>query len=174
MELESALLIVPPRNVQAFAYPIREIHDSLSFNRVPAHITLLYPFVPPEQVDDAIATLTPLCAAFPTFELTLDRYDRFEDTLFLEPSDPGQVLELYQRLIAAFPDFPLYEGEHGGELHPHMTLARFENPDEGDTIELPPTPSFTFIVNKLHLYIGSTEDEAPFIPRAVIPLGEKG
>jgi hypothetical protein len=50
-------------------------------------------------------------------------------------------------------------------------LARFDDPKEVDNIELPPVPSFSFSVDKIHLYLGSTEDDAPFIPRAVIPLG---
>jgi 2'-5' RNA ligase len=173
MELETALLIIPPAKVQTFAYPIRELHDAASFNQVPAHITLLYPFVPPDQVDEAIARLTPLCASFPPFEVVIDSYGRFNDTLFLEPSNPKMILELYKLLIKTFPEYPAYEGEHGPELRPHLTLARFEKPEEGDAIELPPTPTFTFIVKQLHLYLGTPNSDAPFIPRAVIPLGKK-
>jgi 2'-5' RNA ligase len=171
MELESALLIVPPREVQAYAYPIRERYDRASFEQVPAHITLLYPFVPPFQIDIAIDHLTSICASYPAFELILDRYGRFEDALFLEPSDPEAVNHLYHHLIAAFPDYPAYGGEHGDDLHPHLTLARFESPAEGDAIALPPTPSFTFTVKQLHLYLGAPDAPEPFIPRAVIPLG---
>jgi 2'-5' RNA ligase len=171
MELESALLIVPPRKVQAFAYPLRESYDTASFEHMPAHITLLYPFVPPGEIDQAVQRLTPICAGFPPFELTLDRYGRFSDTLFLEPTNPEAILDLYKLLVAAFPNYPPYEGDHGQELRPHMTLARFDDPAKGDAIELPPTPSFTFVVKQLHIYVGSIGDEAPFIPRALVPLG---
>lgn len=171
MEIENALLIVPPRMVQAFAYPLRECYDTASFERVPAHITLLYPFVSPDEIDEAIERLTPICAGFPQFELTLDRYGRFSDTLFLEPTNPEKILDLYKLLVAAFPDYPLYEGNHSREFKPHVTLARFDDPAEGDAIELPPTPSFTFTVKQLHIYVGSTEDDVPFIPRALVPLG---
>jgi 2'-5' RNA ligase len=174
MELESALLIVPPRQVQAFAYPIREEHDAESFSRVPAHITLLYPFVSPDEVDEAAEQLKKTCAGFPPFELTLDQYGRFEDALFLEPSDPQKIDELYQRLLEVFPDYPAYKGEHDRELRFHLTLARFEDAAKADKIELPPTPSFTFEVKQLHLYLGSPEEDTPFIPRAVIPLGKQG
>ncbi len=118
--------------------------------------------------------LKKICTGFPPFELTLDQYGRFDDALFLEPSNPQKVNELYQRLIEAFPDYPAYSGEHGQELRPHLTLARFENAAKADKIELPPTPSFTFTVKQLHLYLGSSEDDIPFIPRAVIPLGKWG
>ena len=64
MDLESALIIVPPRPVQSFAFPIRETYDAESFNRVPAHITLLYPFVPPDQVEEAEKVLAKICKKY--------------------------------------------------------------------------------------------------------------
>ncbi|MEJ2013069.1 MAG: 2'-5' RNA ligase family protein [Anaerolineales bacterium] len=172
MALETALLIVPPKPVQIFSFPLRERYDTEAFdNSVPAHLTLLYPFVPPDQIESTVVKLKKMCADFPPFEMTLDRYGHFEGTVFLEPSKPEQILKLYHRLADAFPEYPIYGGQHGSELHPHLTLAQVENEQEAEKIELPPVPSFTFTVDKLQLYLGSTEDETPFIPRAVVPLG---
>jgi 2'-5' RNA ligase len=172
MSLETALLIVPPRDVQVFSFPIREQFDNEAFSKnVPAHLTLLYPFVSPDAVEQAIETLTQVCEDYPAFELTLNRYGSFEDAIFLEPSDPEPVLNLYHHLAAAFPGYPAYGGEHGPDLHPHLTLARFENPQHAKEIDLPPAPNFTFLVDKIHLYLGSTTEDIAFIPRAVIPLG---
>jgi 2'-5' RNA ligase len=172
MGLESALLIVPPRPVQSFAFPIREMHDAESFNRVPAHITLLYPFVPPDEVEEAEKTLTRICKKISPFEVTLDRYGQFENTIFLEPSQPEKILEMFAQISKAFPDYPAYEGEHGKGLHPHLTLARFDKPAQAKKIELPPEPKFTFEVKQIHIYLGAPDDDTPFIPRAVIPLGK--
>ena len=172
MALETALLIVPPKPVQVFSFPLRERYDTEAFdNSVPAHITLLYPFVPPDQIEATVGKLKDVCADFPPFEVTLDRYGNFEGTLFLEPSNPEPILKLFHRLSVSFPEYPVYGGEHGPELHPHLTLAQVASADEARKIELPPVPHFTFTVDKLHLYLGSTEDDTPFIPRAVIPLG---
>ena len=172
-EYETALLIVPPQNVQAFAYPLRELYDSEWFNRVPAHITLLYPFVPPDRIDAAVTRLTPICSVFPPFDIVLDRYGRFEDTLFLEPSNPEKLSDLHQRLTTSFPDYPVYQGEHGQELHPHVTLARFNDPKEAEAIIIPPAPCFNFEVKQLHIYLGCQDDQAPYIPRVIIPLGQQ-
>lgn len=172
MNLETALLIVPPRDVQVFSFPLREQYDNEAFNKnVPAHLTLLYPFVPPEIVEEAIAKLERLCKDFEPVTVTLDRYGSFKDAIFLEPSDPEPVIILQRYLAAAFPEYPIYGGEHGPDLHPHLTLARLENPDQAGEIALPPTPSFTFTVDKIHLYLGSTTEDIAFIPRAVIQLG---
>ena len=173
MQLETALLIVPPKPIQVFSFPIRERYDVESFgSNVPAHITLLYPFVPPEDVEPAVEELERLCTGVPPFEVTLDHYGTFEGTIFLEPSDPGPIVQLHSRLSKAFPEYPVYGGEHGTELIPHLTLARFDDPAEAGNIELPPVPSFSFTVDKIHLYLGSIEDDTPFIPRAVISLGK--
>ena len=172
MALETALLIVPPKTVQVFSFPLREHYDTEAFdNSVPAHITLLYPFVPPDQIENTVDKLKNICADVPAYEVTLDRYGRFEGTVFLEPSNPEPILQLFRRLAGAFPEYPVYGGEHGPELHPHLTLAQVDTEAEAEKIELPPVPHFTFTVDKLHLYLGSTEDDTPFIPRAVIPLG---
>lgn len=172
MTLETALLILPPREVQVFSYPLREEFDSeATRSQLPAHITLLYPFVSPDKIDKTIPTLEQLLKKCSPFNLTLDKYGQFEGTIFLEPSNSQTVTQLYDHLANAFPDFPIYSGEHGPDLHPHLTLARFDDPLEAAKIELPPTPSFTFEVENIYLYLGSADDEIPFIPRAVLPLG---
>ena len=174
MALETALLIVPPKEVQVFSYPLRSEYDSEAFdNKLPAHLTLLYPFVPPEMVESAIDKLNQVCSNIRPFEMTLDHYGRFDDAIYLAPSDPEPVLALFRMLASEFPEYPVYEGEHGDELHPHLTLARFGSSAEEKAIELPPEPRFTFTVDKIHLSLGSTEDDTPFIPRAVIALNGK-
>lgn len=171
MKLTTALLILPPYEVQAFAAPLREVYAPESFARVPAHITLLYPFVPLEEIDNAASRLRSMLAEVKPFEINLGRYSRFEKTVFLEPVDPKPVIELHRRLAAAFPEYPIYGGEHGPDLHPHLTLASRDDLAEGEVIELPPAPSFTFEVDRLYMYSGPEEGKVPFIPVAIIPIG---
>jgi 2'-5' RNA ligase len=169
-ELESALLIIPPPPVQSFAYPLREEYDTLSFNQVPAHITLLYPFAGAEALEQAIPRLQKICKDIAPFTVALTRYGRFDDAIFLEPADPEAILNVYRVVSQEFPEYPLYGGEHGAELHPHLTLARFDDPALAEAIEMPPEPSFEFTVEKLHIYLGSPLEDISFIPREVIPL----
>lgn len=171
MTYETALLIIPPPPVQAFCYPWREEYDQESFARVPAHITLLYPFVPPEIVDEAVTQLEKICADILPFEVVLSKYSQFEGVLFLEPENPEPITNLYDKLSEAFPEYAMYEGKHGGDLHPHLTLAKSDDPGILKKINLPPEPHFSFTVNKIHLYLGSPDDDIPYVPRAVIPLG---
>jgi len=163
VELESALLITPPRPVQAFAYPIREEYDPDSFAKVPAHFTYFYPFIPADQSDAAAEVLKPICAKHSAFEVTLERYGQFEDTVFLEPTDAEPLIALYASLAEAYPDYGR------DDFHPHLTLGRAKDPSN---IPLPDPPSFTFTVDSIRIYVGSPEDHvAPYIPRLTIPLG---
>lgn len=163
MELESALLIIPPQPVQAFAYPLREEFDPGSFVKVPAHFTFFYPFVPADQSDEAAEKLRPICGRFKPFEVTLDRYGTFEDAAFLAPAEPEPFIALYEAVSASFPEYTR------PDYHPHLTLARVDDPSK---VPLPDPPSFTFTVDKLQIYVGSpTDDTAPYIPRLAIPLG---
>ena len=171
MTYETALLIIPPPPVQAFSYSWREEHDQESFVKVPAHITLLYPFVPPEGVDDSVAQLEKLVSDIPPFEITLNKYGQFEGDLYLEPADPDPIKNLYQKIAEAFPGYADIEDKNGTGYHPYLALARSDDPEGIAKLKLPPEPLFSFTVNKIHLYLGSPDDDIPYVPRAVIPLG---
>jgi 2'-5' RNA ligase len=163
VELESALLIIPPKPVQAFSYALREEYDPDSFAKVPAHFTIFYPFVAAEQSDEAAEILKPICAKHPAFDVTLERYGQFEDVVFLEPSEPEPFIALYKSLAEAYPDYARED------FYPHLTLGIAKDPSQ---IPLPDPPSFTFPVDSIRIYVGSPEDHvAPYIPRLTIPLG---
>jgi 2'-5' RNA ligase len=173
MIIQTALLIVPPPDVQAFAAPLRKKYAPDVNMQGPAHITLFFPFVSPEEIPSSMKILNSLCSRVPPFQLKLDRYGHFEATQYLAPADPEPILSLHRLLSTAFPDCLPYEGQHGTELVPHLTLTHYENPTDVEKIILPPTPSFTFMVDRLHLYVGPPEGNIPLIPVAIIPLGAK-
>jgi len=173
MELQTALLIIPPPEVQAFAAPLRQKYASEVHLQGPAHITLFYPFIPPAEISTTTTILESLCSDVVPFKLTLDRYGHFEATHYLAPANPELVLSLHRILLSAFPDYPPYEGQHGTALIPHLTLVYNENPEMANPVTLPPSPSFTFVVDQLYLYLGFAEGNIPWIPVAIIPLGGK-
>jgi 2'-5' RNA ligase len=173
MIIQTALLIIPPPDVQAFAAPLRQKFASESNMQGPAHITLFFPFVSPKEVPTSIRLLNSLCSNVPPFKLSLNRYGHFETAHYLAPSDPEPVLSLHRLLRTAFPDCLPYEGQHGPDLIPHLTLTYNEDLTALKHVILPPTPSFTFLVDRLHLYIGPPEGNIPWIPVSIIPLGGK-
>jgi 2'-5' RNA ligase len=173
MLLRTALLIIPPPEVQAFAAPLRQKYAPDISMQGPSHITLFFPFVPPDEVPAASNLLRTLCNGVAPFQLKLDHYSQFEGTRYLAPSNPEPILSLHKLLLTNFPDYLPYEGQHGTELVPHLTLAHNENPKEVMQVVLPPAPSLIFTVHQLHLYLGPSEGNIPWIPVAIIPLGEK-
>jgi hypothetical protein len=90
-------------------------------NGVPAHVTVLFPFLEPEQIDEA--ALAALFAPFPAFEFTLDRLERFEDgTPWLHPSPPVHFVDLTAAVWQRWPERPPYEGAFD-EIIPHVTVS---------------------------------------------------
>jgi 2'-5' RNA ligase superfamily len=83
---ESALLVAVPEAEPA----VREHRarlDSSARDGVPAHLTVLYPFLPPAAIDGAVlASLRRLFAGFAPFAVTLDRVSWFgEQVVWLAP-----------------------------------------------------------------------------------------
>ena len=84
---QSALLITVPA-AEAAVGEHRARLDPSARDGVPAHLTVLYPFLAPPLIDDAVlASLAALFAPVPAFAFTLDRVGWFgDDVAWLGPS----------------------------------------------------------------------------------------
>jgi 2'-5' RNA ligase len=169
--LETAVLIVPPFEVQRFAAPLRRQAMPERWMQAPAHLTLLYPFAPPEQVSQVMPRLRQALAATHPFDVTLDHYGRFPTAIFLEPADPQPLLDLHRHLAAAFPEYPIYGGEFGTVFRPHLTLAHSEDDSAPPEIALPPAPQFTFRIDRVFVFVGDPQAAVPYVPLAAARLG---
>ncbi len=130
--LESALIIAVPE-----AEPIirgwRERFDWSAGVSVPAHITIDYPFIPPDKLTpEVLADLREFFAQFAAFEFTLSETRRFPTVLYLAPSPDVPFKALTQAAVERYPDYPPYGGEYA-EWIPHLTIAdRLEAAQLGD------------------------------------------
>src|ERR1700730_8092204 len=86
LELESALVILVPE-AEALVGPFRDLHDAGAALGVPAHITVLYPFKPPEEINEAVLDrLRHLFFRFEPFDFVLTTIRRFPgEALYLVP-----------------------------------------------------------------------------------------
>jgi hypothetical protein len=93
---------------------------------VPAHITVLYPFLPPAGIaEPLLASLGRLFAGFAAFEFTLDRVGWFgEEVVWLGPRDPAPFRALTSAAFTAFPSCPPYGGQHAEGHSPHLTIGK--------------------------------------------------
>lgn len=120
---ESGLIVEIP-HAEPIVSHLRERLDPSARLGVTAHITVLFPFIPPARLDVAVlGQLERLFAAVPRFAFRLDRTRWFGDqVLWLAPSDPGPFRTLTQRVIEAFPGYAPYHGQFN-EITPHLTIG---------------------------------------------------
>ncbi len=121
--MESALVVHVPEAEPAVAR-WRELYDPAATWGVPAHITVLYPFVPPNAIDEAVlARLTALLAAIEPFDFVLDEVDQFTtEVLYLAPTPADRFVELTEAIVGAWPEQQPYGGVYEA-IVPHLTIA---------------------------------------------------
>ncbi len=134
----TALIIAVPE-----AEPVvgewRERYDNARLG-VPAHVTLLFPFVALEKLDDALlAELRELFASQPAFSFSLSRVAHFPDVTWLAPEPDEPFRRLTELIFGRYPDYPPYEGNHD-EIIPHLTVADAALEDEIDAALTPQLP----------------------------------
>ena len=109
----------------------RRFHAWSVERRIPAHLTVLFPFVPADRVDAELeATLRALFGPSPPFAYALARVASFPGVAWLAPEPSAPFLDLIAATRAAFPDHPPY-GDPTLEPVPHCTVGG----DAGDEVD---------------------------------------
>jgi len=140
---------------------LRLQHDSSAPLGVPAHITLIFPFAPPEAVDER--AVADLFGRFRPFDFVLDSVERFEEgPVWLHPHPSAPFEDLIAAVWQRWPEYPPYEGRHDEPI-PHLTIS--ETPLDV-YVELP-------IACRAHevALIEQSESDGRWSVRGVFPLG---
>jgi hypothetical protein len=115
---ETALMVGVPE-----AEPVvarwRERFDSSAAFGVPAHVTVLYPFLRRDVVEEG--ALAELFAARSPFEVGFERCARFPGVLYLAPEPAGPLRALTDAVVARWPEAVPYGGKY--EPVPHLTVT---------------------------------------------------
>jgi 2'-5' RNA ligase len=139
---------------------------------VPAHVTVLFPFVPAEEIDDALLEeLRALFAGFEPFGFTLPRLRRFPTTLYLEPEPAGPFRELTRAVAERWPEHQPYEGEFE-DVVPHLTVAQGE-PELLDAAEADVAPKLPLVTRATEatLLVEVERFGELWEPRVTFPFG---
>jgi hypothetical protein len=122
-ETKSALLIPVPE-VEPFVAICRQQLDPASRRGIPAHVTVLFPFVPPQSLDaGTIESVARLVSTVDRFEFTFLSTSWFDDrVLYLAPSPDEGFRTITQLLESAFPQYRPYEGKYD-QPTPHLTIG---------------------------------------------------
>ncbi len=103
---------------------------------VPAHVTVLFPFMPASEIhDDVMVRLAALFRTVPAFTHNFVRSAWFGDEVLWLASDAAQVFRSLTHLVwTAFPAYPPYEGQFD-DVVPHLTIADRGPPGEMQAAE---------------------------------------
>jgi hypothetical protein len=107
-EDQSVLAISLPQADNVLSYVRSRFRGEVPPVGAPAHITLLYPWMPPALIDEKV--LTELAGWFGC------------EVLLLVPENPTPFIRLTKAIVRRWPEFPYYSGDYD-DIDPHVTLA---------------------------------------------------
>jgi len=129
---ETALIIEVPES-ELLVGSFRSKYDKNASVGVPAHITILYPFIPESELTESVlGELRALAAATRKYSFQLLEWGRFDTALWLRPVPEQPFKELTLAVWRRFPSCPPYSGEYEN-VQPHLTVAEFSARDRLDS-----------------------------------------
>lgn len=152
-EGQSAVVVLVPA-VEPVVSTWRSRFDPSAARGMPAHITLLYPFLPERCLTETVNShLGALCRELDPLEVTFVRTARFPGVLYLDPEPADHLRNLTVAIAERWPDTPPYDGQHD-DIVPHLTVAHADeatlDPIEADvTSKLP----LTALLGAARLYV---------------------
>jgi 2'-5' RNA ligase len=120
---ESAVLVAVPE-AEDIVGQFRARLDRSAAWGVPAHVTVLYPFIHPDRMNSAVLDkLAAAVGSVPAFDVTLARLRWFgNEVLWLAPEPDRPFRALTAAVWREFPDHPPYRGIHEDPI-PHVTIG---------------------------------------------------
>ena len=116
-------LIVPIPEAERVVGNLRRRFDSTALEGVPAHVTVLVPFIDGGDLQPIhLQRLETLFAKVPSFHYVFGSVGRFVEATYLAPSSPSPFIRLTETVTAAFPEYLPYGGVHS-DIVPHLTVA---------------------------------------------------
>lgn len=123
--METAILLEVPE-AEPLVGDLRREGDVSAALGVPAHVTLLYPFV--EEPDPGIVEeLRFFFARVDAFPLVFSSVGEFPEVVYLAPDQAGELSGLIDALVRRWPDCPPYGGVFD-EVVPHLTVVDTPDP----------------------------------------------
>jgi 2'-5' RNA ligase len=149
---------------------LRQRWDRAASAGVPAHVTVLYPFVPPADLDPGVRrTLATIAAAHEPFEVRFVRVGRFPTVVYLAPEPAGPFDRLTGAIHGSFPDFPPYDGAFDVVI-PHLTITESASAPL-DAVEREAAESLPFERRVTHLEVLVEDAAGRWRPRWRLRLG---
>jgi 2'-5' RNA ligase len=114
-------LIIPAPEAEAHVSRVRALHDPVAALGVPAHLTVIFPFATPGELESE--ELRALFAGFAAFPYDLVGVGTFANgTVWLEPAPRQPFAALTEAVWRRWPRWPPYGGLHD-QVIPHLTVS---------------------------------------------------
>ena len=137
---------------------------------VPAHVTVLYPFLDPAAVSDEVnADLARIASDVAAFDVHFKRVGRFTDAVWLAPHPVEPFAALTDAVAARWPDHPPYGGAFETVVH-HLTVADGAPPEVLGWLETE-LPASLPISQPVHELTLAERRRGTWAVRARYPLG---
>jgi len=133
-------LVVPVPEAEPAVRAWRERYDPAARAGVPAHVTVLFPFLHASLVDDGTcAALDEIFGRHRSFDVRFEECGRFPGLLYLAPVPETPFRRLTESVVDRWPEAPPYGGKY--EAHPHLTVAQGQDEAVLDELEATLRPS---------------------------------
>lgn len=121
---EKSAIVIPFPEVDDVVDAWRRLLDPAQIRGIPAHVTVLFPFVLPTDLSsEHLNLLESHFAMTSSFNVAFDSTGWFEDrVVYLEPKPEERFRTMTKQLLRAFPSCLPYGGKFADPI-PHLTLG---------------------------------------------------
>ncbi|WP_086831285.1 2'-5' RNA ligase family protein [Streptomyces sp. NRRL B-24572] len=131
---QTALIVKIPE-VERAVRGWRERLDPSARAGVPAHVTVLFPFLDESRMDVSVhSAIADTLHSHRAFDLRFERCGRLPEVLYLVPEPDTRLRQLTRAIADRWPETPPYGGRFS-EVIPHLTVAQRQEPAVLDEVE---------------------------------------
>lgn len=136
---------------------------------VPAHVTVLFPFLDAGRIDkEVIASIGEVLGEHRSFQARFDRCGRFPGVLYLAPDLGDHFQRLTEAIAGRWPEYPPFGGQFA-EVVPHLTVAQGQDEAVMEMVEMDLRAALPVVaqVSSVDLFV---QDGRRWRSRAAFPL----
>jgi len=172
VEATSAVLLRIPE-AEPLVHAWRSTGDPSAARGVPAHVTLLAPFLPAAAVDAGVlGELEWFFAGVDAFRMTFSAVGCFEaeGVVYLDPDGPG-LDDLAGALARRWPECPPYGGRHR-DPHTHLTVVHTPDAALRTRASAAVERGLPLVAHASHAALWVCDDAGRWSERATFPFGQ--
>jgi 2'-5' RNA ligase len=138
---------------------------------MPAHVTVMFPWLPVERLHDGeLGALREIAADVPSFDVALTEFGRFPRTLWLAPRPADPFVRLTLDIERRWPDTPAYAGRFPS-IVPHLSIGDAVDPDTLGHVVADVAPQLPIEGRVEEIVLMTRDDSGSWQRHSSYPLG---